>query len=418
MSTFTYQAKDPEGKDVSGIIEADDARGAASSLREQGLFTLHLAAATNPRPATVFMPGASGSAPITPDFSPAYPRMGMQGRVYVAPFLLAVPLPQLAMTYRQMATLLDAGVPMVQSLSTLAQQTSHGGLKAILNEAANTVASGHPFSDVMEKHPAVFAQIQIELIRAGEMGGLLETTCNRIADYLERENDMRSRLKRETVYPKIVLGVAGIVILILTFVQSGMGKTGVSLVVSRVGFAAIVGVIAFGVWWLIRFSGQFPAFGAGWDRLKMLIPGAGDVARKYATARFSRALGALYAGGVNLVRAVEISARSCGNRAIGDQILSFAPALSMGESLSAILGRSGLLSPTAVQMAHTGEQTGSLDTMLNKVADYLESEADAKAHQLAVVTGVLALIVAACVVAYIAISFYTSMSGDVMREAG
>lgn len=421
MSTFTYQARDLEGKDVSGIIEADDARGAANSLREQGLFTLHLAPTMNARPATVVLP--NGATQTNGSFTPGYtptaprtPRIGEQSSVHVAPFLVSVPLPELAMMYRQMGTLFNAGVPMVQAITTLAQQSRSSRLRAILTDAANVVASGHPFSHAMEKHPNVFAPIQIELIRAGETGGLLETMCNRLADYLERELETRRKLKRETLYPKIVLSVAGLVILILSFVQSGMGKSGVNLVVSRISFAAIVAAIAFGVWWLGRYLNQYPAFGAAWDRFKMLIPGTGDVARKYATARFARAMAALYSGGVNLFRAVEIGARACGNRAIGEQILSYAPALNNGEGISGMLARSGLLSPLAIQMARTGEQTGSLDTMMNKVADYLENEADAKAHQVAVVTGVLALLLAAAVVAYIVISFYVGMFSGIMQE--
>jgi type II secretory pathway component PulF len=421
MSTFTYQARDLEGKDVSGIIEADDARGAANSLREQGLFTLHLAPTMNARPATVVLPsGATQTGgSFTPGHSPTNPpirRIGEQSSVHIAPFLVSVPLPELAMMYRQMATLLEAGVPMVQSISTLSQQTRSGRLRSILADAAGVVSSGHPFSDAMAKYPNAFAPIQIELIRAGETGGLLETMCNRIADYLERELETRRKLKRETLYPKIVLFVAGLVILILSFVKSGMGKSGVNLVVSQIGFAALVGAGAFGVWWLARYLNQYPALGAIWDRVKMLIPGAGDVARKYATARFARALAALYAGGVNLYRAVEIAARACGNRAIGEQILSYAPALNNGEGISGMLARSGLLSPLAIQMARTGEQTGALDTMMNKVADYLENEADTKAHQVAVVSGVIMLLIAACVVAYIVISFYVGMFSGIMQE--
>lgn len=413
-----------EGNDLSGLIEAEDARAAANSLREQGLFTLHLGPATAAQPATVIQPdGTDLNPPIQPILQPdglsSFNRnpIGTQSTVYVAPFLLSVPLPELAMMYRQMSTLFNAGVPMVQAISTLAEQTRHDRLKKILQDAARTVAGGNPFSKVMDQYPAVFTPIQIELIRAGEAGGMLEIMCNRIADYLEREVEVRRKLKRETLYPKIVLFVAGLVILILSFVQAGMGKSGTSAVTSRIGFAAIVGAIGFAIWWAGRYFNQYPALGAMWDRIKMLVPGAGDVARKYATARFTRALAALYAGGVNIFRAVEISARACGNRAIGEQLLQHAPALANGEGIAGMLARTGLLSPLAVQMARTGEQTGSMDTMMNKVADYLEQEADVKAHQLAVASGVAALVLAACVVGYIAISFYAGMFGSIMHDA-
>ena len=151
-----------EGNDLSGLIEAEDTRAAANSLREQGLFTLHLVPAAAARPATVIQPDGTGlNTPIRPVLQPDgmnYDRspIGTQSKVYVAPFLLSVALPELAMMYRQMATLFDAGVPMVQAITTLSQQTRHERLKKILQDGASTVASGHPFSDVMQRYPAVF----------------------------------------------------------------------------------------------------------------------------------------------------------------------------------------------------------------------------------------------------------------------
>jgi type II secretory pathway component PulF len=150
----------------------------------------------------------------------------------------------------------------------------------------------------------------------------------------------------------------------------------------------------------------------------MLIPGAGGVTRRYATARFTRALAALYGSGVLLPNAVAIAARACGNRAIGQRMLDNVPLLMAGQGIGAMLAASGLLSPIAVQMAKTGEQTGNLDLMMNKVADYLENEADTKAHQLAVFSGVAALLIAACVVGYIVISFYVGQLNSVMNAAG
>ena len=264
----------------------------------------------------------------------------------------------------------------------------------------------------MERYPSTFTTIQIELIRAGEASGLLDTMANRIADYLEKELEIRRKLKRETLYPKIVLSVAFCVILLLTFLKSGA-----SGFFGMVTFAVITGGAIFGVWWLLRYLNQFPAFGEGWDHVKLLIPGSGGVTRRYATARFARALASLYGGGVLLPRAVETSARACGNRAIGEQLLRGVPALNAGEGITGLFERSRLLSPMAIQMARTGEQTGSIDTMMNKVADYLENEADAKAHQLAVFAGVAALLIAALVVLYIAISFYTGMIGGAMQSA-
>ena len=398
MATFTYDAKDTAGKTVSGIIEAAGPSGAAGALREQGLW-----------PTRIELIGAakSGRASGVGERPP-----GAQTRVDIAPFLLAVPLPALAMMFRQFATLMDAGVPIGQALTTLSQQTNSPRLTTILRECSEQVNAGGQLSAVLERYPSTFTGIQIELIRAGETTGMLDRMANRIADYLEKEIEMRRKLKRETLYPKIVLFVAGLVLLLLGFL-----KAGAQGLVSQLTLAAVVGSALFGIWWLGRFLNQYPAFGAAWDHFKLWIPGIGGVARRYATARFARALATLYSGGVLIPRAIEAAARACGNRAIGQRLLANAPALNTGEGISVVLERSGLLSPMAVQMARTGEQTGNMDAMMEKVADYLESEADVKSHQLAVFAGVATLLVAALVVLYIALSFYGAQFGAAVRQA-
>jgi type II secretory pathway component PulF len=393
MATFSYHATDTLGNAQSGLIEAPSPAGAAAALREQGL---------TPNKVMLAPVGNNGDAP-----SGELP--------HVAPFLVSVPLPYLAVMFRQFGTLLRAGVPMVQGLTALMDQTTHARLKEILREAAAQVGAGNPFSGVLARHSNVFSPLVVELIRAGEHGGMLETMCGRIADYLEREVEIRRKLQRETLYPKIVLCVAGLVLLIVAWAKAGMGTSGIQAVVTRVTLAAIVGGSALGIWWLGRYLHQFPALAALWDGIKMAVPGVGKVTQKYATARFCRALGTLYAGGILLPRAVEISARACGNLYIGQRMLAGLPALLAGNGLSGMLEASGVLTPVAVQMARTGEQTGSLDEMMQKVADYLESEADAKAHQMAVITGVVLLIIAAIVVFTIVFNFYVGSINGAMQ---
>lgn len=435
MPTFRYDARDKKGNTVSGYIDALEARSAAAALREQGLFPSRIEQTGGGKgtvvapPVTVAAPpSAAGTGnpldsiglgnvnPSLPASSATYPQqpVGAQTKTDIAPFLVSVPLPALAMMFRQMATLMDAGVPMVQAISTLSDQTQNPRLKRILRECAMAVASGQTLSTVMVRYPSVFTSLQVELIRAGEQSGMMDMMCNRLADYIEREIEIRRKLKRETLYPKIVLFVAWLVLGLFAFLKGG----GTGGVLGYLSSSFLFLAATFGVWWLARYLNQYPAVGQAWDNVKMLIPGPGGVARKYATARFTRALGTLYAGGVLLPRAVEISARACGNRAIGQAMLSHVGALHQGEGISGMLARSGMLSPIAVQMARTGEQTGNLDTMMSKVSDYLESEADAKAHQLAVFAGVGALIIAAIVVAVIVISFYVGQITGIMNEAG
>lgn len=396
MPTFSYDAKNNDGQNISGIIEAAESRGAALALREQGLWP------TRVEPISVAASIAGGNGPA-----------GVPRRVNLAPFLGSVPLASLSLMYTQLATLIDAGIPIFQALTTLALQTSNLRLRGILRECAEAVNQGASLSSVLERHPNTFTTIQIELVRAGEMSGTLDTMAKRIAAYLEKEIDIRRKLKRETLYPKIVLFVAGLVVLLLGFLRAGSQG-----LIGQLVFAAWIVGLVFGAWWLGQYLNQFPAAGAAWDRLKLHVPGLGGVTRRYATARFARALASLYSSGVLLTRAVETAARACGNRAIEQQLLAHAGALSTGEGVSGMLGRSRLLSPMAVQMAHTGEQTGSLDAMMDKVADYLESEADLKSQQFAVFAGVGALVIAAGIVLWIALSFYVGNISDAVNQTG
>ncbi len=437
MATYSYDARDLNGNVLSGIIEADAPSGAASARREQGLYPSRIERVSNAATAVVTSPrvpviGINGpenaTLPPPPNFPtpprnmpggpppssppPSLPQDGDSRRISAVPFLSGVGLPDLAMNYRQMATLFDAGVPMVQALTTLSAQTRNMNLRNILTECASAVSGGYTLSSVMFRYPNVFTTLQYEMIRAGETSGQLELMCQRLAGYLEREIEVRRKLKKETLYPKIVGVVALLVIMLLGAIVGGPDK--LMMIVTAV---IVILAASFGIWWLSRFLYQFPDVAAAWDRFKMMIPGVGGVIQRYSTARFCRALGTLYSGGVNLTRAVEISARACGNGAIAKRLLDNASVLNYGEGLSGMLAKSGLLSPIAVQMARTGEQTGSLDVMMEKVADYLEDEADVKSHQLATGVGVAMMLLAGLLVLFIAISFFTGYFGHIFSEA-
>ena len=246
MPTYTYEAKDRTGNAVSGLIEAGDERGAAASLREQGLWPTRFAQ-THGGAATL---GTPTLRPVVPQAAPTYnggpTAYEAPQKIEAAPFLVTVPQTDLAMMYRQLATLINAGVPITQALSTLANQTRNGRLKGILNEAAMMVAGGYPLTKAMSLHQAVFTPFQIEMMRAGETSGLLETMCSRIAAYLEREVDIRRKLKMETLYPKIVLALAGCVLVLSRVPKGGNGGTHSAKVeiggsVLGIGFLNLVG---------------------------------------------------------------------------------------------------------------------------------------------------------------------------------
>jgi len=254
MPLFIYRAQESNGQLTEGRIDARDASAVAVELRNRGLVPVRIERDTTGGGSYASVAGintAPQAAPVSPhphSTGTGNGRVGAVSRLELAPFLTAVPLPDLAAMYRQLATLLHAGVPMLQAVSALGDQTRQARLKRVLLQAGMLVSSGQPFSAAMERHPAVFSTMQVELIRAGEMGGMLETMCNRIADYLERETEIRRKLKRETLYPKIVLFVAFLTSVVVGFAQAGMGAAGVDVVKAKFTFAATVAGVALFVW--------------------------------------------------------------------------------------------------------------------------------------------------------------------------
>ena len=410
MPTFTYQAENERGDIVSGNIEAADKAAAVAGVKAQGFWPRRVSEeiAGNGQQTALAVPNAQSPNPPSASNTP-HPTPNATS----VTLLTAVPLSELAIMYRQLAALLQAGVPLVQTMTTLGEQTRNQKLRGILQEAAREVGQGNPISATMARYPNVFPTMHLEMIRAAESTGLVDQMCNRLSTYIEREVEIRRKMQRETLYPKIVLVFAGIVLLLLTFLQSGQAG-----VIGQLLWAVSVAAIAFGLWWLWRYADQRPEIGAALDNVKMRVPGTGGVTRRYATARFARALGILYGSGILMTNAIVIAARSCGNRAIAETMERNAPTLMNGEGIASFLASSGLLSPSAVQMARTGEQTGGLDLMMEKVADYLESEADVKAHQLATFAGVAALLIAALVVLYIAFTFYGGQMAGAVGAAG
>ena len=427
MPTYTYNAETKLGEQSTGVIEANSPALAAAYLREQGLIPIKIATSTmacklenstqsTQRPSSIGQtiglealdpPGPRGRFSMIQQLSRTFP-----------PLLEEVQPMELATFYRQLAAMLHAGMPMVLAINGIRQQTTNATLKKILEDTARAVSVGRSLSDAMDAYPNVFNRMQCALIRAGELGGMLEGMCSRLAHYLEREVLIRTKLKRETLKPKITLFIAGIVVLILSWTQAGMGQAGLDVVWSKLLFVFSVALIGCAAWWIFQFLNKHPKFGAVWDELRMLIPGTGSVTRAYATAQFARALGALYAAGVLLPTAVDIAARSCGNRAIASAMIESVPVLMHGGGLSEMLASSGLLSDVAVQMARTGDQTGSIDAMMDKVADYLESDADSKSHQLAMAAGVGMLLFAGVIVGILVIGFYGGYFSSITNGSG
>ncbi len=294
---------------------------------------------------------------------------------------------------RLFATMIDAGLPIVQCLDILSGQTDNKAFAAVLRDVKASVEQGATFSDSLRRHPKVFDHLYVNLVQAGEVGGILDTILNRLAVYIEKAMKLRRQVRGAMAYPSVVIVVFFAVLsILLVFVIPGFetmfkdfgakdelpGLTKMVMAVSR-GFVTngpfvILGLIASGVG--VSYVYRTPG-GKKWFHKTMLrLPIVGDVLRKIAVARFTRTLGTLLASGVPILDALEIVAKTAGNIVIEEAIMYSRLRISEGKNMAQPLLETNVFPPMVVQMVGVGEQTGALDAMLNKIADFYEEEVD------------------------------------------
>ncbi len=294
---------------------------------------------------------------------------------------------------RLFATMIDAGLPIVQCLDILQGQTDNKFFSAILRDVKSSVEQGATFSDSLRRHPKVFDHLYVNLVQAGEVGGILDTILTRLAVYIEKAMKLRRQVRGAMVYPSIVIVVFfGVLTILLTFVIPGFQNmfkdfgskdelpaltravmAVSSFFVSNVlwFFLAVTGLVV-GTAYTIRTPGGRKAF----HRLLLRLPILGPVLRKIAVARFTRTLGTLLSSGVPILDALEIVAKTAGNVIVEEAIMYARARISEGKNMAQPLMETNVFPPMVVQMVGVGEQTGALDAMLNKIADFYEEEVD------------------------------------------
>jgi len=294
---------------------------------------------------------------------------------------------------RLFATMIDAGLPIVQCLDILQGQTDNKFFSAILRDVKSSVEQGATFSDSLRRHPKVFDHLYVNLVQAGEVGGILDTILNRLAVYIEKAMKLRRQVRGAMVYPSIVIVVFfGVLSILLGFVIPGFqnmfkdfgakddlpaltkGVMAVSsfFVSNILWFFLVVTGLIVGTTYTIRTPGGRKAF----HRLLLRLPVVGPVLRKIAVARFTRTLGTLLASGVPILDALEIVAKTAGNVIVEEAIMYARARISEGKNMAQPLMETNVFPPMVVQMVGVGEQTGALDAMLNKIADFYEEEVD------------------------------------------
>lgn len=362
MPFFLWVAETRRGKRLKGELEAANEQIALSQLKKRNLKVLKI----KPKPKDLFE-----------NISFMKPKVKSKDIVVFT---------------RQFSTMIDAGLPLVQGLTILAEQTENPTFRGILKQITKDVEGGSTLAEAMKKHPKVFDDLFVNLIAAGEMGGILDTILQRLATFIEKAEELKSKIKGAMTYPAVVVGIALIVIaVILIFVipvfQDMFSSFGQALpaptlmVVALSDFVKnnIIYIIPAIIVLIVAFR-RYRATKGGrktTDTLALKLPIFGDLLKKTAVARFTRTLGTMLASGVPILDSLEIVAKTAGNVVLEEVVLDVRSSIAEGQTIAEPLSETDVFPGMVIQMISVGEATGALDTMLAKIADFYDKEVDA-----------------------------------------
>jgi type IV pilus assembly protein PilC len=322
---------------------------------------------------------------------------------------------------RQFATMINSGLPLVQALDILAEQSENKALKDTTRAVVYDVESGHTLADALRKHPKAFTELYVNMVAAGEAGGILDTILLRLATFMEKNDALVRKVKGAMIYPAVIFSVAGIAIVILLIfvipvfqtMFAGIGQalplpTQIVITASNVlkRFWWAMGGGAFLIFWSTKKYYATPGGKLNLDKLMLHMPILGDLIRKSAVSRFTRTLGTLIASGVSILDGLEITAKTAGNRVIHDAVMESRASIAGGETIAAPLQKSKVFPPMVISMIAVGEQTGGLDEMLSKIADFYDEEVDAAVEALLSLMEPVMIVVLGVVVGGMIIAMY------------
>ncbi len=404
MATFAYTVRDASGQTRSGTSEAENVDILRKRLQEQGFTVADIKQTKAQRKANA---GAGW------------------GRVGLA---------DISVFCRQFSTMIDAGVSLVRSLDVLSQQTSNPKLRRIIIDVSEQVESGQTLTKSMSKYPKTFSNLFIGLIHAGEVGGVLEESLQRLSMFLEKDMELRRKVKSAMTYPVIVVVFSVIIVLglcsfvIPKFIELFKGLGMKSLPWSTqmlVDFSNFLKA----KWWMgiiivVCIYIAFKLFGSTrigrrvMDRVKLKLPVFGKLNHKISLARFGRTLGTLLVSGVPILQAMETVAETVGNSLMADSIFEARNRIREGEQIKEPLERSGMFPPMVVHMISIGEESGSLDHMLTKVAEFYEQEVDAQLQSLAAAIEPVLIVFLGVIVGFIVISMFMPLIAVISNLSG
>lgn len=394
MAKFNWEARNKSGQIQKGVMEAENTGLVEAQLKKFGFSGI-----------TIKEEGKGGGIQIK------LPGFGAK----------KVETKDLVVFTRQFATMIDSGLPLVQCLEILAGQQENPTFKDVLFKVKEAVESGSTFADALSKHPNVFDELYVNLVAAGEVGGILDTILSRLAAYIEKAMKLKKQVKGAMVYPATIMSIAVIVVgVILIFVIPTFAKmftefggelpapTKFVIALSNFFKKYIIVMIAagFGLKYVIGKYYKTPVGRKNIDKMALRAPIAGPLIRKVAVAKFTRTLGTMISSGVPIMDGLEIVAKTAGNKIVEEAIFGVRQSISEGKTMAEPLAACGVFPPMVVQMISVGEATGAMDTMLNKIADFYDDEVDDAVSALTAMMEPLLMVVLGTTVGGLVVAMY------------
>ncbi|HSY09538.1 MAG TPA: type II secretion system F family protein [Candidatus Dormibacteraeota bacterium] len=431
MPKFSYVALDAHGKETKGTIEVASQNEAISRVKEMGFFPTKIAEASEKVKEKKFGKKARAVA------KPGGKKGGININIKI-PGLGGKVKPKVLTTFtRQLATLVDAGLPLLRGLRVLEKQERNATLKGILGELALAIEGGSTFSEALAQHPKVFNRLFVNMVKAGELGGVLEVVLKRLAEFSEKAQKIKGKVKAALFYPIAVMIVAlGILILLMVFVVprfqdvfGGMGMKLPGFTLFVLGASNMIknhilqtsGIVAVCVIVFLLIINKTKIGRRIWDKFKLKMPALGPVISKVAISRFTRTLGTLVSSGVPILQSLTIVKETAGNVIISNAVGSVHESVKEGETITAPLEASGVFPPMVVSMVDVGEQTGALPEMLLKIADNYDEEVDNAVSAMTSLLEPIMIVFLAVVVGSIVIAMFLpliTMISNLSGESG
>jgi type IV pilus assembly protein PilC len=391
MPVFKYTGKTRDGGARKGELEAASREVAINQLRRQGVQVSSVR--QKGKEIELNIPGFSG---------------GVKDKDMVT-------------FTRQFATMIDAGLPLVQCLEILGGQTENKTFAKVINKVRMDVEGGSTFADALKKHPRVFTELYVNMVAAGEAGGILDTILDRLAGYIEKSMALKKKVKSAMTYPAVIVVVAVLVVSVLMifvipsfakmFTEFGGTLPAMTRIVINISnWIARFWIIIFGAIILLTIAvRRFYRTNRGRDMIDaalLKIPLIGTLIRKVAVAKFTRTLGTLISSGVPILEGMDIVARTAGNRVVEKAILRTRSGISEGKTIAEPLQQTKVFPPMVVQMINVGEASGALDSMLSKIADFYEEEVDTTVAALSSMLEPLLMVFLGVVIGFLVVAMY------------